>query len=106
MMQIIFLVIFLISLFGLAFVLYKKIPMLVTLPRNGHHGFKKPEFISKIEKRVKDTHFHFFEKQMLLHKLLSKLRIWVLKTERKIGEALYGIRKKAQQLDKEVRKKR
>jgi len=85
--------------------LCKKIPLLVNLPKNGHHGLKKPEFIEKIQQKIKEQHFRFFEKQMLLHKILSKFRVWVLKIERKVGELLHGIRKKAQELDKENGKK-
>ena len=76
------------------------------LPENGHHGIKKHPRIVKIEKKIKDTWFRLFEKQMLLHKILSKSRIWILKTERKIDVLLHGIRKKAQELDKEVKKKK
>ena len=91
------------SLLGIFFILYKKIPILSGLPKNGHHGFKKNEFILNIEKKIKYNYFHFFEKQMLLHKLLSKFRVWILKIERKVDVLLHGIRKKAQELDKEVK---
>src|SRR3989344_2714967 len=99
MVQLIVFIIFLASLSVIIFILHKKIPVLVSLPQNGHHGLKKPKFISKIEKKVKDTHFHFFEKQMFLHKLLSKAKVWILKTETKIDNLLHGIRKNAQELD-------
>ena len=84
MIQLIALIIFLVSLSGIFFILYKKIPVLIQLPQNGHNGFKKPEFIAIIERKIKDHHFHFFEKQMLLHKLLSKSRILILKVEKRI----------------------
>ncbi len=85
---------------------YKKIPLLIGLPENGHHGFKKPEVIANLEKKIKDHHFHLFEKQMLLHTLLSKTKLWVLKAETKIDQLLHGIRKKAQELDKQVKGKK
>ncbi|OGZ65827.1 MAG: hypothetical protein A3C50_01050 [Candidatus Staskawiczbacteria bacterium RIFCSPHIGHO2_02_FULL_43_16] len=91
--------IFFISVLGVAFILFRKIPVLVQLPQNGHHGIKKPQLIANIEKTLKAHHFHFFEKQMLLQKLLSKSRILILKAERWIDVALRGIRKKAQELD-------
>ena len=106
MVQLITFIIFTVSVLGIVFILYKKIPILVELPKNGHHGIKKPEFIATIEKKIRDRHFHFFEKQMLLHKLLSKSRIFILKVEKKIGDTLYGIRKKAQELDKKVQNKK
>ncbi len=105
MIQLIALITFLVSLSVIIFILYKKIPTLVSLPQNGHHGFKKHELIVKVENKIKDTYFHFFSKQMLLHKILSKFRLWVLKTEKKIDELLHGIRKKAQELDKGNQKK-
>ena len=105
MIQLIVFIIFIVSLSGIIFILYKKIPVLVQLPQNGSNGLKKSEFIAKVEKIIKEKHFHFFEKQMLLHKLLSKIMILILKMERKIGETLHIIRKNAQELDKKNGKK-
>lgn len=104
MVQLIISIIFLVSLLGMLFILFRKIPVLIQLPQNGHHGFKKSEFVLNIEKKIKDSYFHLFSKQMLLHGILSKFRVWTLKIERKIGELLHGIRKKAQELDKKVKK--
>ena len=101
MVQLIALIIFIVSAVVLAFIIYKKIPALVGLPENGHHGLKKPEFIKKIEKKLKEHHFNIFEKQVPLHKILSKTKVWVLKTETKIDNWLHGIRKNAQELDKQ-----
>lgn len=106
MVQLIAFVIFIISLAAISLILYLKIPALMQLPQDGHHGIKKHKAIQKIEKKIRDKYFHFFEKQMLLHKVLSKSRIVIMKTERKIDELLHGIRKKAQQLDKETKKKK
>lgn len=91
---------FLISVLAIAFILFRKIPVLVQLPQDGHHGLRKPRLVANLEKKIKDHHFHFFEKQMLLQKLLSKCRVWILKIERWIDVSLHGIRKKAQELDK------
>lgn len=106
MVQLIAFIIFIVSLFGIVFILFKKIPILVELPQNGYHGLKKPEFISNMEKRFKDFYFDFFKKQVYLHKALSKIRILVLKLERKIGDLLHGIRKKSQELDKNIKDKK
>ena len=100
MVQLIAFIIFIVSLSGIVFILYRKIPALLQLPQNGHSGFKKPEFFVRIENKVKDGHFHFFQKQILLHKVLSKFRILALKIEAKIDGLLQGIRKNAQELDK------
>jgi len=81
-------------------------PVLATLPKNGHHGFKKHAFIVRIEKRAKELHFDFFHKQVWLHKLLSFIKVLTLKVETKIDHLLRALRKKAQELDKELKKKK
>ena len=106
MIQLIAFIIFILSSSVVLFVLYKKIPVLIELPQNGYSGLKKPEFISNIEKKIKEHHFHFFEKQMFLHKLLSWSRIFILKVEKKIDIILQSIRKKAQELDKRVKNRK
>ena len=106
MLQLIAFVIFVVSLGVVFFIIFKKIPALAVLPKNGHHGFKKPKFISSIEKKLKDQHFYVFKKQVVLHKILSKVRIWVMKIERTVGDLLHGIRKKTQELDKQVKKRK
>ena len=106
MVQLIALIIFILSSAMVVFLLYKKMPELIMMPKNGHHGIKKPDLIAKIEKEIKRHHFHFFEKQMLLHKLLSKIKIWTLKLETKVDHLLHGIRKKAQELDKKTKKRK
>lgn len=105
MVQLIAFIIFIISLLGVVFILYKKIPVLAKLPQNGDHGLKKPKFLSKVEEKIKENYFHFFQKQMFLHKLLSKTKVWILKTETKIDHLLHSVRKKAQELDKKNGKK-
>ena len=85
--------------------LLKKTPALTSLPKNGHHGIKKHKIILNIEKKIKDTHFNLFEKQLWLHKFLSWAKVWILKIETEIDHLLSGLRKKAQQLDKEGKKK-
>ena len=99
MLQLIVFIIFLLSVLGIAFILYKKIPVLVELPQNGHHGLNKPKFVLKIEKRVESYYLRFFKKKIPLHRLLSKIRVLVLKIETQIYNLLHGIRKKAQEID-------
>ena len=106
MVQLITFIIFLVSTLAIIFVLFKKIPVLTSLPQNGHHGFKKHELILKVESKIKDYYFHLFSKQMLLHRVLSKFKLWVLKIEKRVDELLHGIRKKAQELDKDIKNKK
>lgn len=106
MIQLIAFIIFIVSLIMVAFILVRKMPALAGLPKNGHHGVRKHSLIADAEKRIREFHFHFFSKQMLLHTILSKFRILTLRMERKIDTLLHGIRKKAQELDKQVKKKK
>ena len=105
MIQLISFIIFIVSFCGLVLMLYVKIPAIANLPKNGHHGIRKPKVFKKIEKKIKDTHFHVFKKQVFLHKLLSKTKIWILKTETKIDKLLHRIRKNVQELEKKKKKK-
>jgi hypothetical protein len=105
MIQLIAFIIFMVSFSGTLAIVARKVPVLVALPKNGHHGFKKHRALVKIEKRIKEAHFHLFEKQMWLHKLLSKTKVLILRIETKIDTLLHGIRKKAQELDKKKKRK-
>ncbi|MBI3631783.1 MAG: hypothetical protein HY219_02880 [Candidatus Staskawiczbacteria bacterium] len=102
MIQLIAFIIFLVSTFGIVFILSKKAPVLVKLPQNGSLGFRKHKIILELENKIRHHHFHLFKKQMLLHKFLSWIKVATLKTEIKIDNLLHGIRKKAQQIDKET----
>ena len=106
MVQLITFIIFLISASVVAVILYRKIPVLIELPQNGHHGIKKPELVMNVEKKVKDFHFHFFKKQILLQKILSFMKVLVLKIENKIDVLLHGVRKKTQEVVKETKRKK
>ena len=105
MVQLIATIIFLGSVLGIVFILYKKIPVLVELPKNGDHGLSKGKFILKIENRTKEI-YALFSKQIILHKFLSWVKVMTLKAEIKIDTLLHRIRKKAQQTDKENGKNR
>ncbi len=106
MVQIIALVIFIISVGGIFFILGKKVPALVQLPHNGSLGFKKHKLIADLETKIKAHHFHLLKKQMWLHKLLSFIKVLILKIETKIDHLLQGIRKNAQELDKKMKGKK
>jgi len=100
MLQIIAFIILLVSILVIAFILFRKVPVLNELPKNGHHGIKKPELFMNAENKIKDFYFHFFEKQILLQKILSFTKIFILKTENKIDSLLHGVRKKTQEASK------
>ncbi len=106
MLQLIAFIIFVISAIGISVILVKKAPELINLPKNGSYNFKKNDVVARVEGRLKDFHFHFFSKQMLLHKILSFVKVWTLKAEVRIDHLLHGIRRNAQEMDRKVRKKK
>lgn len=99
----VFLIIFVCSFGGVLLILIRKMPALAELPKNGSTGFKQHHAVSVVENKIKGI-VVFFEKQILLHKLLSWLRRIVIKMEAQIDRLLRGIRKKAQQVDKDTKK--
>ena len=104
MIEFIVVIIFFVSVGGVIAILYKKMPILVTLPQNGSIGFKKHRFISDIENKIREAHVYLFVKQVLLHRTLSWIKIMTLKVESKIDTLLHRIRKKAQEADKNLNK--
>lgn len=98
-------IIFVISLGGALLTLASKIPVLVTLPKNGKTGIKKHRVILEAENRIKEI-LVYFEKQILLHKFLSWTKCLILKIEVQVDHLLHIIRKKAQQVDKDIKNKK
>ena len=101
----IILALFVFSFGGAVFILARKIPVLNNLPQNGTTGLRKHYYILEVEQRIKNV-FNFFEKQIYLHKILSWVKIITLKTEVKVDNLLHSIRKKAQQVDKNLEDKK
>jgi hypothetical protein len=101
----IILIIFVCSLGGALLILIKKIPAVSSLPQNGTSGIKKYRFISNTENKIKEILISF-EKQIFFHKILSWIKCLTLKFETKIDKLLHKIRKKAQQIDKEIKNKK
>lgn len=96
MFELIVIILFVIGLAGLLFILVRKLPALNSLPQNGSSGLRRYKFITEVENRVKEI-VNFFEKQIFLHKLLSWLKVMVLKIETQIDRLLQKIRRKAQE---------
>jgi len=104
MLELIISIIFIISLGGVLFILAKKIPVLNTLPQKGSTGIKKHKIILDVENWAKSI-LLALEKKIWLHKLLSWVKIMTLKLETRIDHLLHKLRKKAQEVDKELKKK-
>lgn len=99
MVQLAATIIFIISALVASFILYRKIPALVQMPKKGDTGLREHYLILGIENKIKDI-YTAFQKQIFLHKLLSRAKCWIIKIEVKIDYLLHGIRKKAQEVDK------
>ncbi len=103
MIELIAFIIFLLSVAGIAILLYRKVPVLANLPKNGKIGIRDHRYIMHVEEKIKAI-FISFEKQIYLHKALSWLKCMVLKVEVQIDHLLHDIRKKAQQTKKNPKK--
>lgn len=91
MFELIATIILIVSLAGIAVILYRKVPVLVELPE----VVEKPpgeNIFLVIKKKIKGV----FPKQIVLHKILSWIKILTLKIETKIDKLLNIVRKKAQ----------
>ncbi len=106
MIQLIAFIIFIVSAAVVLFILYRKIPVLIQLPQNGTSGIQKHATIASIEKKMRDGYEQIFSKQIVMHKILSLVKVWTLKAETKIDEKLHGIRKNAQEVTKKTRKRK
>jgi hypothetical protein len=105
MIELIILIIFICSLGGVLFILARKMPALNSLPQHGSLGIKKSKIVLSIENRVKEV-FVYFEKQIFLHKFLSWAKVMTMKIETRVDVLLHKIRKKAQQVDRELKEKK
>ncbi len=99
MFELIVFIIFIASLLGITFILLRKIPVLVSLPKNGNTGLADHHLVQNFMHRVGEV-LIAFEKQIYLHKALSFLKVMTLKLEVKIDHLLHGVRKKAQEVEK------
>ena len=93
------------SLGGISLILIRKNSVLISLPQNGSTGIKKHRIILDAESKIKNILISV-EKQIYLHKILSWVKVITLKVETKVDGMLHSIRRKAQQVDKEIKNKK
>lgn len=89
------LLILIFSFLGIVVVLWRKIPLLVKLSQEdaGSGGV-----FSALKEKVNDTSFmQKFSLETFLQKVLSKIRVLIIKTENKISHWLQQLREKSQQ---------
>lgn len=82
------------SVIGVGAILFRKIPVLLTLPETFEQG---ESFISKFKKGFeKNNPFKDFSYEIFLEKVLRKIRILTLKTDNKTFDWLNKLREKVQ----------
>ena len=94
MAELIATIILIFSFFGMGVILFRKIPVLLTLPEILP---QKESLISKLKERLKKLNpFRNFSSEIFLQKILSKIRILSLKTDNKTFVWLQKLREKTQ----------
>jgi hypothetical protein len=94
MVKIIASIIFFLSLGGMGAIAFRKIPILVELPKAPKSKRESPILV--LEKRIKEWDFlQDFSFDLFLQKLLSKIRILTLKTDSKTSDWLQKLREKS-----------
>ena len=89
-------IILLISLLGMLVILLRKIPVLAELPETQIEFNLKAKLIEIKEKIKTSKYFHLPSFEIVLQKILSKIRILTLKTDNKTANWLQRLREKSQ----------
>jgi len=85
------------SLSGIGWLCYSKIPILINVSKK-RGGKKSKSLFLILEKRIKGhKFFKNFSYEMFLQKILSKIRILTLKTDSKTSSLLQELRQKSQE---------
>ncbi|MBM3251045.1 MAG: hypothetical protein FJZ07_02320 [Candidatus Nealsonbacteria bacterium] len=93
MLEIFVLTILFCSLLGIGVIIIKKIPALVNL---APEKVEKPKILNRMKAQIKNNKaLNSFSGEILLQKLLSKIRVLTLKTENKTGIWLMELRQRA-----------
>ena len=92
MFGLIFLIILIGSLVGMGIIVFRKIPLLLELPEAALPQFNWQDPLIKIKNLLPFRDFSF---EIFLQKILSKIRILILKTDSKTSSWLQKLREKA-----------
>ena len=98
MADLIALIILILSLVGIAYILWKKIPVLNQLPEIAE-GIQKDDIIGVIKKKIKTISLD----RLIFLKTLSKVRVYILRTEKFVDQHLQKMRKKIVKKQEEVK---
>jgi len=92
MANLIAIVILIISVLGIVLIFYKKLPLLNEVQLVKKES-KSKKFVKEIRKKVKEN----FSYDDILQRFFSRIRIFVLKIERKVDIILQHLRKKTKE---------
>ena len=92
MVQLVSFIIFTVSFIALGIIIFRKIPFLLQLPEIAPARIDWQSFVSRIKTQKPFKDFSF---EILLQKILSKVRILTLKTDNKTSGWLQGLREKS-----------
>ena len=93
--NLIILFVFTLSLIGMVFFVFKKIPILVELPENVESS-QSGRFYPRLKEKIRNLPgLKSFSSDIFLQKILSKVRILSLRTENKTFKWLQNLRNKA-----------
>lgn len=92
MIELIAIIIFLVGLIGMSVIIVRKVPVLVELPAQE----TGPSSLEKFRERIKNNGgLRSFSKELLLQKIVSKIRVLTLKTDNKTSNWLMELRQKS-----------
>ena len=81
---------------GIAAILYRKVPILVSLPKE-ENIVERPKMASQVAERVRNSSFlKTLSLDVFLQKFLSRIKIAIMRVENKISQWLMVLRERAQ----------
>jgi len=91
-------IVFGLSVLGITFIILKKIPVLASLNLD---DLKQEDVLSAIKSKLQNNkHLRPISREVLLQKILSKIRVFTLKIEEKTSARLKSLRQKSLQKKK------
>ncbi|MFH1582491.1 MAG: hypothetical protein ABIA08_01895 [bacterium] len=93
MLEIIFAVIFFISFLGMGIIIYRKLPELVNLPEKSLASLGFKQMISELKESKSGSTASI---ELVLQKVLSRVRIVILKSDNKTSNWLQSLRQRSQ----------
>ena len=96
MAELIAAIILLLSVIGIAVIVFRKIPVLAEFPEIAGESLLR-NFWQKLKEKIKNLPFlKSFSSEIFIQKILSKIRVLTLKIEHKTGNLLQKLREKSQ----------